>query len=233
MTIKYFPELEQGSDEWFAARCGILTASEMKHVLTPTLKVANNDKTRQHVWELCAQRITGYVEPSYVSDDMLRGWEDEIEARIQYGEHYAAVEEIGFVTNDVLGFPLGYSPDGVVGNDGLIEVKSRRQKYQVQTIVEHMRGDVHVPEEYVLQLQTGLFVTDRKWCDFISYSAGLPMVTIRVERNDEVIDKIVAAAIDFESRIKVARDDWDAGTKPGSQLRLIPTERKDDEEIVA
>ena len=81
MTITYHRDLIQGSDEWLAARCGLLTASEMKLILTPTLKIAANDKTRAHVYEIAAQRITRYVEPTYIGDDMLRGQEDEIIAR--------------------------------------------------------------------------------------------------------------------------------------------------------
>lgn len=77
MAIVYHNDLIQGSEEWHQARCGLITASEVKLLLTPTLKQANNDKSRAHIWELAAQRISGYVEPAYVSDDMLRGTEDE------------------------------------------------------------------------------------------------------------------------------------------------------------
>ena len=63
MSVIYHDDLIQGSDEWLQIRCGLLTASEMKHILTPTLKVANNDKTRAHAYELAFQRITQYVEP--------------------------------------------------------------------------------------------------------------------------------------------------------------------------
>ena len=150
MGITVHENLIQGSDEWLQQRCGLLTASEMKHIITPTLKVADNDKTRTHLWELLFQRLTGYVEPQYVSDDMLRGRDDEIEARMQYGKHFAPVTEIGFITNDRWGFTIGYSPDALVGDDGLIECKSRRGKYQVQTIAED-----EVPAEYMIQLQTG------------------------------------------------------------------------------
>jgi hypothetical protein len=112
---------------------------------------------------LLGQRITGYTEPRYISDDMLRGHDDEIEARIRYAEHFAPVTECGFVTNDDHGFVIGYSPDGLVDDDGLIECKSRRQKFQVETILADK-----VPEEYMLQIQTGLLVTGRKWLDFVS-----------------------------------------------------------------
>lgn len=199
MTITHHNDLIQGSDEWLAARRGMITASEVKLILTPTLKVANNDKTRQHVWELAAQRITEYVEPHYIGDDMLRGYDDEIRARDLYSERYAPAVEAGFITNDQWGFSIGYSPDGVVGDDGLIECKSRRQKYQVQTICE---GEV--PDEYMLQIQTGLLVTGRKWLDFISYSGGLPMFVKRVEPDAAMQAAIVDAATDFEAKVVLA-----------------------------
>lgn len=80
MPIIYHAELIQGSEPWHAARCGLLTASEMHLIVTPTLKPASNDKERAHLYELLAQRITGYVEPSYISDAMLRGHQDELDA---------------------------------------------------------------------------------------------------------------------------------------------------------
>lgn len=168
MSVTIHNDLIQGSDEWHKARCGLITASEVKLLLTPTLKQANNDKSRSHLWELAAQRITQYVEPSYVGDDMLRGIEDEYYARQLYTKEIAPVVECGFVTNDTFGFTIGCSPDGLVGDDGLIECKSRRQKYQIQTIVENWRDDV-TPDDYILQIQTALLVTDRKWCDLVSY----------------------------------------------------------------
>ena len=99
-SAKYHDDLIQGSDEWLAQRCGLITASEMKLILTPTLKVADNDKTRAHVYELLFQRLTKFVEPQYVSDAMMRGQEDEIYARAAYEEHYAPVEQVGFITNE-------------------------------------------------------------------------------------------------------------------------------------
>ena len=204
--IRYHFDIEQGSEEWHALRCGILTASEMKFIVTPTLKPASNDKERAHLFELLGQRITQHTEPRYISDDMLRGHEDEIEARIRYAENFAPVTECGFVTNDDHGFVIGYSPDGLVDYDGLIECKSRRQKYQVETILAD-----RVPEEYMLQIQTGLLVTRRKWLDFVSYCAGLPMFVKRVFPDARYQEAIIAAAADFEHRLNVARmkyADW-------------------------
>lgn len=224
MTITYYPEITQGTDEWYAARCGLLTASEMKLIITPTLKIASNDKERAHLYEMLAQRITRYVEPTYIGDDMLRGEADEVEAKILYSAHFAPVEDVGFVTNDQWGFVIGYSPDGLVGDDGLIEVKSRRQKYQVETVIA---GEM--PADYAIQVQTGLLVSGRKWCDFISYSGGLPMIPIRVYPDVVVQDAIVTAARAFEERLaeKLARyQDALASNK-----RLIPTERRVEQEM--
>lgn len=234
MTIKYHTEsdgspLIQGSDSWRAARCGLLTASEMKLIITPTLKVASNDKERAHLWELLAQRITGYVEPHYIGDDMLRGIEEEIYARATYAEHYAPVEEVGFITNDDLGFPIGFSPDGLVGNDGFIECKSRRQKFQVETILEHVATST-IPDEYMIQIQTGFLVTGRRWCDFISYCGGLPMVTIRVEPDKKYRDAIEAAAAAFEWRLTEKLKNYHDTMK--TARRLIPTERRVEQEII-
>lgn len=223
MTVKIHNDLIQGSEEWHAARCGLLTASEMKHVITPTLKVANNDKTRLHMWELLAQRMTGYVEPSYISDDMLRGHEDEVDACILYGKHYAPVDNAGFITNDKWGFTIGYSPDGLVGAGGLVECKSRRQKYQVQTIAEDQ-----VPDDYMIQLQTGLLVSERLWVDFISYSGGLPMFVERVLPNPEMQAAIIAAATAFEERLADAEHSYRTSI---ATKKLIQTERRVEQEM--
>lgn len=225
--ITYHRDLLQGSDAWLQARCGLLTASEMKLIITPTLKVAANDKSTAHLYELLAQRITGYVEPHYISDDMLRGQVDEIEARALYAKHYAPVEEVGFVTNDEWGFTLGCSPDGLVGDDGMIECKSRRQKIQAATIIS---GEM--PDDYKIQVQTGLLVTGRKWCDFISYCGGMPMVTIRVQADDEIQAAIVNAATAFEAKAANAMEDYNLMVSGAQVARLIPTERRVEQEMI-
>jgi predicted phage-related endonuclease len=225
MAITYHPEMEQGSDDWHAARCGLLTASEMKFIITPTLKVASNDKERSHLYELLAQRITGYVEPSYVSDDMLRGKAEELDAKIAYNTHYEPLTNTGFVTNDRWGFTLGYSPDALVGDEGLIECKSRRQKYQVETIASRL-----MPEEFKLQVQTGLLVTGRKWCDFVSYCGGLPMIVLRIWPDETVQEAIIEAARQFEERLALKLAAYDE-TLASPTARLTPTERTITQEI--
>lgn len=225
--ITYHRDLLQGSDAWLQARCGLLTASEMKLIITPTLKVAANDKSTAHLYELLAQRITGYVEPHYISDDMLRGQVDEIDARGLYAKHYAPVEEVGFVTNDEWGFTLGCSPDGLIGDDGMIECKSRRQKFQAATIINN-----EVPDEYEIQIQTALLVTGRAWCDFISYCGGMPMVTIRMKADAEIQAAIVNAATAFEDAMAERMEDYRNNTEVALLPRLIPTERRVEQEMI-
>lgn len=193
----YHGDLEQGSPEWLQARCGLITASEVKLIMTPTNKPANNAKTRAHVYELAAQRITGHIEASYISDDMVRGMGDEVEARDIYSRENAPAQQCGFITRDIDGVTIGYSPDFIVGADGIGEIKSRRQKYQIQTIVTD-----EVPDEYMLQIQTGLLVTGRKWLDFVSYCEGLPIFVKRVTPDLDMQSAIRGAAKSIDDQIK-------------------------------
>ena len=221
--ITYFPEMDQGSEDWLAARCGMLTASEVKLIMTATGKVADNDKTRAHVYELAAQRLTGFVEPRFISDDMLRGHEDEVEARIAYEKAYGGTATMGFIVNRRWGFPIGYSPDWLVGSDGLAESKSRAQRFQVQTIAECVTADT-IPTDFMLQCQTGLLVSERKWLDFCSYSNGMPMAVIRVLPDAAIQEAIIAAATAFEAKIAAVMQDYRGALESGA--RLIPTERR-------
>jgi len=203
--IKIHHNLEQGTPEWLQARCGLLTASEMKLVLTEkTLKLCANDKIKAHIYELAAQRITNFVEPMHQSFDMIRGQADELEARALYSERVAPVREVGFITNDRWGFTLGYSPDGLVDGDngdaGGIECKSRKQKFQVQTVVEHQLSG-GIPGEFVMQHQTGILVAELDWLDFISFSEKLPMSVIRVWPDDKIQAAILEAAEMTEAKI--------------------------------
>ena len=226
MTVKYHPNLIQGSEEWFKARTGLLTASEMKLIVTEkTLKAAANEKAASHLYELAAQRLTGYVEPHYISDDMLRGKDDENEAKFKYEENYGRITDMGFITNDKFGFTLGYSPDGLVGDDGLVEVKSRRQKFQIQTIAEGK-----MPDEYQIQAQTGLLVSERKWCDFISYCGGLPMFTLRVEPDKKIQDAIIEASTQFHEKMDKLLKDY-ADRLADTTARLVATERSKESEM--
>jgi hypothetical protein len=222
-------DLIQGSDEWFAARCGLLTASEMKLIVTPTLKIASNDKERSHLYELLAQRISNYVEPTYVGSDMLRGQADENEALSIYSQKVAPLQAVGFITNDKWGFTLGYSPDALVGDEGAVECKSRRQKYQIETFATNVL-DGSIPADFLIQVQTGLLVSERKWCDLISYSGGLPMAIIRAHPMPDIQNAIVEAAGAFETRLAQVQAKY---LEAIAKTNPIPTERRIEQEMYA
>lgn len=227
--IKIYNEIVQGSDEWYALRCGLLTASEMKLIITPAkLQYASNDKERSHLYELVAQRITKFVEPHYINDDMLRGNADEIEAKNHYKKNYPKwfpnedkpCVNVGFMTNDKWGFVIGYSPDLLVGDDGQVECKSRRQKYQIETVFCD-----DIPSDFIIQVQTGMLVSERSWCDFVSYSGGLHMFTHRVYPDAKIQQAIVECAAMFEGKAADLLSRYDAIIEaPGK--RFVPTERK-------
>lgn len=241
MSLEVFNELEQGTDEWLAARCGIVTASVVGQLITkgapdalsvdcptcprlagescvstarkvptpiktihperaaraselpPVYRVADNDTARALIATLVAERITGHVEQVFPSRDMERGTLDEPYAREVYSEHYAPATEVGFMVRDDNGYRLGYSPDGLVGNDGLIEIKSRKQKIQLATILSD-----EVPHENMAQIQTGLLVSGRDWLDYVSYCGGMPLYVKRVLPDSAWFMAINKAVITFE-----------------------------------
>lgn len=161
-----------------------------KQVLVP----AFGDTAMSLTKALTAERITGHVEPSPTSRAMERGTLDEPFAREHYAEHYAPVTEIGFMTRTFKGFTLGYSPDGLVGEDGLIEIKSRSQKKQVEAFLTDQ-----VPAENMAQLQTGLLVKNAAWIDYVSYCGGMPLFVKRVYPDPAWQKVIIQAAGRFES----------------------------------
>ncbi len=221
--IKYHANINHGEPEWIAARRGLLTSSEMKLIITPKkLEYSSTDKEKAHLYELAAQRITGHVEPQYWSDDMMRGLSDEVEAKMLYSRHYAPVTDMGFVTNDNYGYTIGCSPDGLVGDDGMIECKSRRQKFQTETIITD-----EVPEEYRLQCQTSLLVTERKWLDFVSYSNGMPLYVKRVLPDEKYREAIVKAATLFYEKLRFMIEKYEE-----NHAKFHPTERRIEEELV-
>ena len=225
MTLTIYPELEQGSEAWHEARCGLMTASELSLILTPTLKISDNENTRKHVYELAAQRLTGYVEPSYIGDNMLRGWSDEIRARDLYSERIAPVVEVGGMVRDFGTFKLWCSPDGLVGDDGGLEVKSRVQKYQVQ-----MFSEWKLPQEHSLQVHGALFVSERNWWDYMSYSGGMYTAPFRVEPDMTIQNAIKSACEAFEEKVQeVMRKYNDRILELGSLAFM--TEREIEQEV--
>lgn len=231
MTVTIHRDIYQHTEQWYAIRCGKLTASEMKKVLTPkSLKFAHDGKTTAFLDEITAQRINNYVEPTFQSMAMMRGEADEQDVRKIYDEKYAPVETVGFVSNDKyaytddngkdVGFVLGWSPDGLVGADGAIEVKSRMQKFHLRTILS---GEV--PFAFMIQLQMALLVSERPWIDFISYCSGMPLRPMRVRADIIIQAKLVEAAQAFYKASDALIAQYDK-LLADPTLKFVPTERK-------
>lgn len=163
--------------------------------LPPVCKPATGDAPRSLTALLVAERINGWSDPVFVTADMLRGTMDEPLARQKYAETYAPVDEVGLIIRSDWGVRLGYSPDGLVGDDGLIEIKSRRAKRHLTTIL-----DDEVPAETMAQIQCGLLVSGRAWCDYISWCGGMPMWRKRVYPDPAWQAAIVEAARMFEHK---------------------------------
>lgn len=219
MKLHVYEAMEQRSPEWYAARCGIVTASAVGKLITPTLKVASNETSRGLIASLVAERITGEVEPTFTSDDMFRGIVHEPLARDVYSGHYQQAVECGFMRLDGGGWSLGVSPDGLVGDEGGIEIKCPRAKTHVLTILAD-----EVPAHHLPQIQAALLVSGRKWWDFVSFCAGLPLFVKRVYPDPTAHEAITDACKKFETTADRMVAAYEQATKD-----MPATERVNDE----
>ena len=203
--LKVYTELEQRSPEWYEARCGVLTASVVGKFITPkTVKVADNETSRGITRQLVAERITGHVVETFQSDAMFRGVADEPLARDLYSKHHAPATEVGFMVREIHGHKLGFSPDGLVRDDGLIEVKSAEPKIHLARILSE-----GVPSEHMAQMQAGMLVSGREFCDFVSYCGGMPMLVRRVLADPAWFDAITEALGTFEENATAMVADYE------------------------
>jgi hypothetical protein len=172
-------------------------AADAAATAEPVLRVADNDTSRALIHTLAAERIRRAGEDTPMTSDMWRGVDSEPYAREAY-ERHAGVEvvEIGFQIRDLDGARIGYSPDGLVGDDGCIEIKAPRAKTHVATVLAD-----DVPAQYVPQLQAALFVSGRAWCDFISFAGGLHLFPKRVYPDASWQAVIRDAVLTAEARI--------------------------------
>lgn len=197
--------VEQGTQEWLQLRLGIVTASEVKKLFTANFSPANNETSRRYEHSLLAQRLSGLEEEQFVTADMANGMLYEPIARDLYSQALGRVEEIGFMTRQLstthCSAVIGYSPDGLVNDDGLIEIKTRKPDLHIATILK-----CEVPREFMLQIQTGLLVSGRKWCDYISCSPGLPLYTHRVKPDIDLQQKITERVLQAEAAIIEAKE---------------------------
>lgn len=189
-----YETLEQRSEEWLKVRLGVATGSEFK-------KILGGKKTRDtYMCELLAEYATGETQPGFTSAAMQHGidYEDEAVSNYQFVTGNS-VQKIGFIKKTD---HIGFSPDGFIGDDGLIEIKC-------PSTHNHLRWklDNRAPKEHLPQILGGMWVTGRKWCDFVSYDPRLTdpndFFCYRVERsgNEEEIERIGAEITKFESEL--------------------------------
>lgn len=199
--MEIIKHLEQGSDQWHAARCGIVTMSEL-HTLLVNGKSASGFGAGaiSYMNQLIGERITG--EPADVfqgNRHTERGHELEPVARELYCERTGnEVEEVGIILNH----GAGYSPDSLAGSDGLTEIKTKLPKHQVEVL---LAGEI--PKEHIAQCQGGLWVSEREWIDFVSYWPGMPLFVKRAYRDEKMIrtiaERVAAFYEEMDSRMQL------------------------------
>lgn len=190
MKVFYFP---QKSPEWYAIRSGVPTASEFDKIVTT--KGERSKQREKYLFRLAGECVSGQVEDTFQSAAMQRGVQMETEARDIYqfitGNE---VEQVGFCLADG---GYGCSPDGLIGKDGALEIKCP----SVHTHVEYLLGN-KLPSEYFQQVHGQLLVTERKWCDFVSYYPGIRPLIVRVDRDREFLKTLDAELLEFCAELK-------------------------------
>jgi len=179
-------QVTQGTEEWQQARTGIPTSSNFDKIITVDGKPSK--QRQKYLYQLAAERLTGIKEDPYQNDAMLQGVEREAQARNMY-EFITGnkVEEVGLCYHDEKKL-YASSPDGLVGEDGLVEIKCPLAHTQIGYLLDNA-----FPKTYFQQVQGQLFVTGRKWCDFFSFYPGLRPILIRVKP-----DKAFQKALNIE-----------------------------------
>ena len=191
---------EQGSQEWLQSRLGKPTASNFGKLITPTGKPSASAES--YINELIAQRITGELPEFFKSEAMERGNELEPHAKASYEfTHDVEVVEVGLCLHDE--FECGASPDGLIGEDGGIEIKCPLP----HTHVAYLRAG-EVPSKYIPQIQGCMWITGRKWWDFMSYHPAMENLIVRVERDDAYIKKLADAVIRSVAQIEIESKKW-------------------------
>lgn len=185
----------QGSPEWLAQRCGCVTASKISDLLAKTKSGWGASRANYRA-QLVAERLTGTVEKTYTNAAMDWGSATEAEAADAYAFYRGVdVTEVGFVPHPTIAM-AGASPDRLVGDDGLIEIKCPN----VGTHIETLLGGT-IPGKYVHQMLFQMACTGRQWCEFCSYDPRLPehmrLFVHRLHRDDEKIAEIEREVIAF------------------------------------
>lgn len=211
--------LIQGSREWLAARVGKATASRMSD-LTAKTKTGWGAARGRYMIDLIGERLTGIPTPSYTTQAMQWGIEQEPAARAAYEFLTdATVDPAGFVDHPTI--PMsGASPDGLADKDGLVEIKCPGTAAHIDTLLRRA-----VPADYLPQITWQLACTGRAWCDFISFDPRLPenlrLCVIRVERDAKAISDLEAAVVVFLGELDAMVANLNAITNPLPELALV------------
>ncbi len=192
--MKIYRELKQGTEEWLQLRRGRLTASHAQAIATAGKGLDTL------CYQKVAEKLTDGQGEGYTNADMERGNELEHEARSLYEISTGnIVEEVAFVELDEM---IGCSPDGLIGDDGLIEIKCKNNVNHLKSLLS---GEIEKAHYWQMQMQ--MYVTGRKWCDYVlynpNYSDDKRLVIKRVERSDEDIEKI---KIGLEKGVKLVQE---------------------------
>jgi len=193
--------MEQLSQEWFEARLGKVTASRVSDVLA-TRKGQESTVRAKYKLQLATERLTNKKTDTYMNQAMQDGIEREPMAREIYEKlKDVTVEEVGFVQHPAIE-RAGASPDGLVGDDGIIEIKCPIETTHTTNLLERK-----LPSKYKPQVQFQLSTTGRKWCDFISYNPNfeprLQLMVVRVERDDEYIEMLKFEILKFLAEVEL------------------------------
>jgi hypothetical protein len=191
---------EQGSQEWLQSRLGKPTASNFGKLITPIGKPSSS--ADGYINELIAQRITGEIPEFYKSEAMERGNELEPHAKATYElTRDVEVVEVGLCLHDE--FECGASPDGLVGDDGGLEIKCPLPHNHVAYL---RAGDV--PSKYIPQIQGCMWITGREWWDFMSYHPSMEDLIVRVYRDEAYIKKLADMVIRAVAQIEIESKKW-------------------------
>lgn len=187
-------DVQQGSTSWLAIRAGIPTASNFDRILTPKGKPSAQAEKYMH--KLLAEKLMGHPAIEFSGPWLERGKELEGDARAYYESmRDLDTERVGFITNDAK--TIGASPDSLVGDDGLLELKVPAEHTHVAYMLTRS-----VDAEYYPQVQGQLWVTERKWLDIMSYHPEMPPAIIRVERDEKYIAILSAAVEAFSAQLE-------------------------------
>lgn len=185
----------QGSDEWFSARLGKVTGSRIADLMAQT-KSGPSASRKNYLAQLVCERLTGEREETFKSAAMIHGTETEPQARSAYEfMHDSEVTEVGFVDHPGIEMS-GCSPDGLVGDRGMIEIKCPMSATHIETLLTGK-----IDGKYLKQMQWNMACADREWCDFVSFDPRLPaemqLWTYRVSRDAEAAAEIEEAVASF------------------------------------